>query len=65
MTPVALTVAMWRLWPPRARVRLAVFYAVLFNRGVHGRVVGMEEFVALLLLGSGRRCPQALGPDES
>ncbi len=30
MTPVALTVAVRRLWPRRVRTRLAVFYAVLF-----------------------------------
>ncbi len=30
MTPVALTVAVRRLWPRRVRTRLAVFYALLF-----------------------------------
>jgi signal transduction histidine kinase len=64
MTPVALTVAMRRLWPRRVRTRLAVFYAVLFLLAGVVLLALTYTLAAAVLLPSPAPSPKLLPPQE-
>jgi signal transduction histidine kinase len=64
MTPVALTVAVRRLWPRRVRTRLAVFYAVLFLLAGVVLLALTYTLAAAVLLPGAASPPKLLTPQE-
>jgi signal transduction histidine kinase len=64
MTPVALTVAARRLWPRRMRVRLAVFYAILFLLAGVVLLALTYTLAATVLLPRPAPPPKLLTPQE-
>ena len=64
MTPVALTVAVRRLWPRRVRTRLAVFYGVLFLLAGAVLLALTYTLAAAVLLPRPAPPPKLLAPQE-